>query len=166
MPDEQARLDDFAALSPEGRARLERMKADLAPEVTRSAGRRRARRRVFQGGAAALALVGALSLALLVQGRPRGPNGGESATVAHGEEAPAANEPASVLDFAIVETDRTASQGLIIREVVDPAPYVMDDQELLRTLAAMGRPTGLVRTEGRVWLTEDVTDAERRDPDG
>ena len=36
---------------------------------------------------------------------------------------------------------------------------VIDDEELLRVLAEIGRPAGLVRSEGRVWLTADVTDA-------
>jgi len=163
---EGTHTDDFAVLSPNGRARLERMGAELAPEVTQAARRRRTRRRAVRGGGAALALLGALSLTLLVQSAPQGSTGGAQGPVARGEDEPATPEPQPTIDFAIVETDRTASQGLVIREVVDPAPYVMDDEELLRTLAAMGRPTGLVRTEGKVWLTEDVTDAGRREPDG
>ena len=33
---------------------------------------------------------------------------------------------------------------------------VIDDEELLRRLAEIDRPTGLIRSEGRSWLTEPV----------
>ncbi len=36
----------------------------------------------------------------------------------------------------------------------------IDDSELLRMLAEIGRPAGLVRSGSRVWLTNAVTDAE------
>ena len=37
---------------------------------------------------------------------------------------------------------------------------VIDDDELLGRLAEIDRPAGLIRTEGRVWLTSAVADAE------
>jgi hypothetical protein len=33
---------------------------------------------------------------------------------------------------------------------------MLDDEALLEELAAIGRPTGLVRAEGRAWLTANV----------
>jgi hypothetical protein len=33
---------------------------------------------------------------------------------------------------------------------------MIDDEELLRRLAEIDRPTGLIRSEGRSWLTEPV----------
>ncbi len=49
-------------------------------------------------------------------------------------------------------------------EVSPPAHRVLvrqiDDSELLRMLAEIGRPAGLVRSGSRVWLTNAVTDAE------
>ena len=42
----------------------------------------------------------------------------------------------------------------------------IDDSELLKMLAEIGRPAGLVRSGSRVWLTNAVTDADLglRDP--
>ncbi len=37
---------------------------------------------------------------------------------------------------------------------------VIDDDELLGRLAEIDRPAGLIRTEGRVWLTSAVADAQ------
>ena len=37
---------------------------------------------------------------------------------------------------------------------------IIGDQKLLQMLAQMDRPTGLVRADGKVWLTAPVTDAE------
>jgi hypothetical protein len=37
---------------------------------------------------------------------------------------------------------------------------VIDDDELVLRLAEIERPAGLIRTEGRVWLTSAVADAE------
>jgi hypothetical protein len=37
---------------------------------------------------------------------------------------------------------------------------VIDDDELVLRLAEIDRPAGLIRTEGRVWLTSAVVDAQ------
>ena len=37
---------------------------------------------------------------------------------------------------------------------------VIDDDELVLRLAEIDRPAGLIRTEGRVWLTSAVADAQ------
>ncbi len=37
---------------------------------------------------------------------------------------------------------------------------VMDDNELVALLAQLDRPAGIVRSEGEIWLTNAVTDAE------
>jgi hypothetical protein len=38
---------------------------------------------------------------------------------------------------------------------------VIDDDELVQRLVDIDRPAGLVRSEGRIWLTGAVTDGER-----
>ena len=38
--------------------------------------------------------------------------------------------------------------------------HSIDDDELITRLAEIDRPTGLVRSEGRVWLTESVVDED------
>jgi hypothetical protein len=40
-----------------------------------------------------------------------------------------------------------------------PRAIVLDDDALLVALADLNRPAGLIRSEGRVWLTADVIDA-------
>ena len=65
----------------------------------------------------------------------------------------------------------TRRDGIGVHDAPD-APAVtpirirtIGDEELLALRAEMGRPAGLIRSEGRVWLTSDVTDAalERHD---
>ena len=38
---------------------------------------------------------------------------------------------------------------------------LIDDDELLERLAEIDRSTGLIRADGRIWLTEEVTDSQR-----
>ena len=77
-----------------------------------------------------------------------------------------------VLATAAVWGTRPASRPAHQRGVADPGPAMivqvvrhaprtgvvrtMDDEELLGRLAEIDRPTGLIRTEGRSWLTETV----------
>ena len=50
----------------------------------------------------------------------------------------------------------------------DPSPQILkttlvkaiNDDELIALLAEINRPTGIVRSEGRIWLTNPVTDEE------
>ncbi len=48
----------------------------------------------------------------------------------------------------IVQVVRSAPRTGVVR--------MIDDEELLRRLAEIDRPTGLIRTEGRSWLTQPV----------
>ena len=52
----------------------------------------------------------------------------------------------------ITPPDAAPSEAITVR--------VINDDELLKLLADMGRPTGLVRTGGRAWLTTQVTDED------
>ncbi len=73
-----------------------------------------------------------------------------------------------VLATAVVWSTRPASDGRIeppdtgpIVQVVGSTPRtgvvrMIDDDELLRRLAEIDRPTGLIRSEGRSWLTKPV----------
>ena len=40
------------------------------------------------------------------------------------------------------------------------AQIEINDDELIALLAKMDRPAGLIRSEGRIWLTNKVTDEE------
>lgn len=63
------------------------------------------------------------------------------------------------MHFAIV----TTQPSVTARHVVKPPAIVdrIDDAELLMNLAALSRPTGLIRSGGRTWLTSPVTDPLR-----
>lgn len=67
-------------------------------------------------------------------------------------------EPRRV-NIAIVSTDPDAVQRYAVGDVPRIVQIVNDDQ-LLASLAAVGRPTGLIRSENAVWLTAAVTDFE------
>ena len=54
----------------------------------------------------------------------------------------------------IVTTDSTVANQFMVSTTHSAT---LSDDELLATLASMNKPTGLIRSEGRVWLTTDVT---------
>ena len=62
-----------------------------------------------------------------------------------------------------VVTTPAESNGPIIRRVGlhrTGRIHSVDDDELIARLAEIDRPTGLIRSEGRVWLTESVVDED------
>jgi hypothetical protein len=65
------------------------------------------------------------------------------------------NTPAAII--RIVET----KPSILARYAAEPSFRTerIDDQALLDQLAAMGQPSGLVRTGGRAWLTSSPTTA-------
>ncbi|RMH27456.1 MAG: hypothetical protein D6693_05395 [Planctomycetota bacterium] len=128
-------------LSPEGARRRDAMREALVAHAAARFERRRRRRRARRAGALVVTLAGGAWLtATLTQ--PGGRVGGHGPT---GPTAGGAPGPALIT----VTVDRT---------LVDPATVAISDDELLETLNAMGRPTGLARIGGRVVLTDNVTD--------
>lgn len=159
------RLDQ---LSPEARARAEAMLPGLSSELRRGVRRRAARRRVA-GSALALTLLATIVFLSVRPGRvphPAAPGTGP-ATVATAPD----HEPASTLiqivrtsDLSMIEIVRAGTgDGALAMygssPVVDLSSVLVGDDEILDLLRAIGRPTGLARARGRVWFTEDVTDA-------
>ena len=71
-------------------------------------------------------------------------------------ETPVAPRPA--VEFAVVAT----TSGLAERLAARPPALVerVGDEALIAALAAIDRPTGLVRRGDRVWLTNDVLGME------
>ena len=55
----------------------------------------------------------------------------------------------------VVSTNAAVASQFII---TTKANATLSDEELLATLASMNKPTGLIRSNGRVWLTDDVVD--------
>lgn len=176
---------EYEQLSAAGCARREAMLDDLrAQVVTKAAQRRRARARnraVGVGSFGLLILAGAI-----VTFTARTPTQAPSVPI---HEPRAHKDPPQIdgADFAMAPSEK--SQVVIQPFVIDPdrtpihivqvepgvarrfstaararsgaLPKIvyLDDTQLLTVLADAGRATGLVRSEGRVWLTAAVTDA-------
>lgn len=145
-------------LSSQGRARREAMLGDLQRRV-----RRHARARSIRSGVIACAALGALA-SLSVFLTPRA-----APELAEMKGPPITPDAApSTPRVQIVRTDPDVlarvtlppSTGVLVRLTVHDAgaPSIerIDDDELIHVFAEMGRPTGLVRSEGRVWLTAEV----------
>lgn len=139
------------------------LKSRLLPALLHQVEARRARRERARrwSGAAALLLV---AFAALLTARWSAPSHGigPKARIAQTASAPAiavesvltTNGP---LESWSVRTDPTFL-GLAEARSAPIQPEWLDDDALLTLLASIGRPTGIVRTRGRAWLTPDVTD--------
>lgn len=137
-------------LSATGRARREAMLNDLIAAMRRTH-RHRSRRRRAAGTlaivlvvigcvwAAELHLPGASQTTHVVGRRPIGPSSAVDSVV--GKSAPAVR---------IVRHDHRTGRVRVI-----------GDDGLLRLLDDLGRSAGLIRSEGRAWLTNAVADARR-----
>lgn len=136
-------------LSPEGEARRDAMLPGLQTRVVRTARARRTRSRVVAG--AALFAIASLGVLILPVRPP--------SKVATDDPRPPVESTRGVIE--VVRTD----PGVLERLAATPESHGsvverIGDDELMFALAAIGRPTGIVRTQGRVWLTAAVTDQE------
>ncbi len=160
-----ARLDDGSgaepavSLSPTGEARRAAMLGALAGEVRRAGRRRRVRRGATGGAAACAFLLVVLSPAMIVlSNRP-----GSVMSIAH-ESTPSPESdwilrtpPARM---QVVHTDPAALERAMVYTRIDLDALSVSDAELVQDLRAAGRPTGLMRIDGRTRLTAPVTDAQ------
>lgn len=171
MIDPAAQSDAMIAppLSAAGLARRDAMLAELRGEVVRAAMRRRRRRALTYVAGATLGVAAiAITIAIAVRAPVATPPG--PSPLANGGPSAGANAEVSLPPIQLVRNDPSRTVNWIVRNAdVDMSTVRIDDAELLRDLAEAGRPTGLVRSQGRVWCTEPVTDAERsalRTPSG
>ena len=137
-----------ARLSPAGEQRREAMLEELTATMRIVHHRRRRRRQLMLAAVVFIAAGVSAKVALPPSpGAPR-PDGGQ--LLVENNQAPRT---------IIFRTE----PGIIERYRAKPASRVriLDDDDLVAQLAALGRPAGLVRQEGRVWLTGAVTDAQR-----
>lgn len=135
------------------------LKRDMLPGLLDELGRTRRRRalRARLGSAAAVVALFAVAAMFARVSIVRGP---------------AASSPlAGSTEIQIVHSDATAlarwavtSNPQALAEATAPPSsggtliQILSDTQLLDALAAAGRPAGLVRSQGRIWLTRDVTD--------
>ncbi len=141
--------DDFddAILSEAGRERRDAMLVDLQGLVVGEGRRRRVRRRIVRG--VSLFVLTMMVSASLVTIWP----------TSHTPITVTSNpKPESSSLIQIVETNPQAVAAMIAKPTVNLANYYIDDRELVDTLAAIGRPSGLIRKGGEVCLASPVTD--------
>jgi hypothetical protein len=145
---------DDLPLSPEGEQRKDEILREVSQRLPGIAARRRARRRAVRGSlAVALALTAGV-VVVLTRSTPSNPVPTPAPIIA---ESPAPERP--LIDFAVIHTSPVDPVMMYVRadtEVINA--MVISDDELLRELAAMGRPAGLIRMNGQVRLSRDVTD--------
>lgn len=157
LDDNEARYGDVAGygavepLSGAGRARRDALLPVLEAAVVREGRRRRVRRYAMRSATAAVLL--AVGVGLVANWpssqnqRLAGRGSAEGPREAAGRVVTLHSRP-GVLDRYVVATS------------FNPADYTMDDRTLVDTLAAIGRPAGLIRVSGRIRLTNPVTDLE------
>lgn len=137
-----------------------RLRADLIIAMRSHHQRRRIRRRSL---ATAFLMICAGTVALLMLGRnympPAPPVASEiessSSPTGLPQPFPVATESRHSI-ITIVRTD----PDILERYVMRPSFKIetISDETLLASLASIGRPTGLIRYDGRVMLAKDVTD--------
>ena len=145
------------------------LKPRLLPALLREVEARRTRRERGRRWAGAAALLLVAPAAMFTAMRSATPLGiGPQTFIARKP-----SEPANAIQFIRTTAGQLASWSVR----TDPAalarsearlapiqPEWLDDDALLRLLASIGRPTGIVRTGGRVWLTADVADRAPSQP--
>jgi len=132
-------------LSDAGAARRDAMLRELQRAVVR----RRRLRTALRSSAGLLTVTTILALVILYD-RP-------SSELAPKESPPSFPVLTSV-HLKIVHDE----PGIVARHLVETRPIdpkiILDDDALLESLAAIGRPTGLIRVQGKLILTEKVAD--------
>ncbi len=146
------------SLSSAGQRRRDAMLDELVSTMHRTHRIRRVRRATLASAGMILLIISLSMIAL----PDRSPSSGERsfASQPQANDATQGNVPSqspeSRLASFIVRTDPT----ILDRVTITPASHVayLDDDELLRELAAINRPAGMIRTAAGVRLTVDVTD--------
>ena len=155
--DAGAFLDSADQLSDAGRSRRDAMLPFLQAATVRQGRRRRVRRLAARG-----AMTASLSVAVVVALVNSWPTSSPTGVVQNDSlEGPQERRLELV---SILRTDPGVLDRVAVRTSTDPAAYIVDDRQLVVMLAAIGRPAGLVRSQGRTWLTDAVTDDELASP--
>ena|SRR5688572_12947278 len=151
-----------APLSAVGMARRDRMLAELTDGMHRLHRARRTRRRAAAIVVPAMLLT--IGVLLWRDSSPTNPQPGSGPLALdhkpQGNEIPAAPEPKSpVMIVTRVRSGDLPVDQFRVRTAASPASAeILSDNELLTALAAIDRPTGLVRAGERTWLTRSVAD--------
>ena len=138
-------------LSPEGDRRREAILHEVSGRLPGIARRRRAKRRAVAGALAVLLLAGAAVVWMIPTVQS------PTATQQIAEIKPAV-ESEPLIDYAVVVSAPADPSVYVRTETESINAMVISDDELLRELAAIGRPAGLIRMNGQVRLSRDVVD--------
>lgn len=152
---------ESAELSPAGERRRNEMRRVLGRAAVLHRKRRR-RRRAARWSAGFVLLIGAGAWSVYAL-KPAGSSpkpAGQTAQIglAPVAQPPPAREPRA--DVVVVGNDAATIRAQRVRTRIDINAVSISDDELLTTLAQMGRRTGIARIDGRAILTEPVTDEE------
>lgn len=140
--------DHTERLSAAARARMERDLPSLRSRVAHAPARR-----LFRQALGTLACIGLLVVAA------RALSGADAAPR---HEAPFAHRPAPNVTTPVATRPQVAAARGAIQVVAASTPRqtrMLDDDELLRALAAAGRADGLVRIKGRTSLASELSNA-------
>ncbi len=140
-------MTDHRPVAGDFETRREAMLGDLVATMQRLHRRRRIRRRVVT---AAAGLTLAAASTWLLASRQVAPPTPLAPPTPHAV-APAPSMQSPPAGRSIIRRVGLQRTGQI---------HSIDDDELIARLAEIDRPTGLIRAEGRVWLTEAVVDDE------
>ena len=152
------RTEDAVTLSDSGAARRDSVLPFLQEAVVREGDRRRARRIALRN-TAAFSLLAALGATFVVVW----PTSVRNGTVVDREFSGPTSEPRFRIER--LRTEPGVVERYAFSATVDTNAYSIDDREFMNMLASIGRPTGLVRREGRVILTSFTPDPIRVTPD-
>lgn len=157
--------DEPIHLSQSGIERREQMLNELLGEMKSVHRRRRIRRHVTVASLALIVFAATTAVWLSIDQRSRvvapsphdSPIAGNRSTNDNADEgtSPSVSPPSSMI-VELVQTEPHIVDRY--RVVAKPHVEILDDASLLRELAQLNRPAGLIRSEGRTWLTADVTD--------
>ncbi len=155
--DAGAFLDPADQLSDVGRSRHDAMLPFLQAATVRQGRRRRVRRFAARG-----AVTASLSAAVVVALVNSWPTSNPPHVVQNDSSEGPQDRRLELV--SIVQTDPGVLDRIAVNTSIDPAEYIVGDRQLVAMLAAIGRPTGLIRSQGRTWLTNAVTDRELAPP--
>lgn len=158
--------DSFNDISPLAAHRADAMLPGLQAELARGARRKKAVARVASACVIVVLTGGAIIAATLtarrsppmpaplpvVEAIPAPVGTGRSIEIVRSLDAPSIE--------IVRDSPRDALVAIYASPSVDLASILVTDRELLDLLNEMGRPSGLVRANGKVWLTAAVTDDE------
>ena len=148
-------------LSDEGKLRRETILEELTAELGRRQKTRRIRRHAIALSSLAFALAGGTYVGSLVISVPAQRTDSSSQV-----NSSAADTVPSPTPTALVVQRIATDPTIVTRWQMPEASAVvhLDDDGLLQTLDEIDRPSGIVRIQGRVWLTHAVAD-QHVDPD-